>query len=82
MTHVPTVAARPGVALIRAIDRPLLLSLLLSVSVSAGVQPAAGQNAAPPSAPPPPNIVVFLVDDMGIMDTSVPFLTGEDGRPA
>jgi len=28
-----------------------------------------------------PNIVVFLVDDMGLMDTSVPFLTGEDGNP-
>ena len=28
-----------------------------------------------------PNIVVFLVDDMGVMDTSVPFLTGEDGEP-
>ncbi len=26
-----------------------------------------------------PNIVVFLVDDMGIMDTSVPFLTDESG---
>lgn len=28
-----------------------------------------------------PNFVVFLIDDMGIMDTSVPFLTGEDGTP-
>ena len=28
-----------------------------------------------------PNIVVFLVDDMGIMDTSVPFLTDDDGKP-
>lgn len=27
-----------------------------------------------------PNIVVFLVDDMGIMDTSVPFLTDAQGR--
>ena len=26
-----------------------------------------------------PNIVVFLVDDMGIMDTSVPFLTDDSG---
>ena len=30
---------------------------------------------------PPPNIIVFLVDDMGVMDTSVPFLTDEDGKP-
>ena len=28
-----------------------------------------------------PNIVVFLVDDMGVMDTSVPFLTDETGQP-
>ncbi|MDB4676690.1 sulfatase [bacterium] len=28
-----------------------------------------------------PNIMVFLVDDMGVMDTSVPFLTDETGRP-
>ena len=27
-----------------------------------------------------PNIVVFLVDDMGVMDTSVPFLTDLDGN--
>ncbi|WP_242120564.1 sulfatase-like hydrolase/transferase [Aestuariivivens sediminicola] len=26
-----------------------------------------------------PNIIVFLVDDMGLMDTSVPFLTATDG---
>ncbi len=26
-------------------------------------------------------MVVFLVDDMGVMDTSVPFLTGPDGQP-
>ena len=29
-----------------------------------------------------PNIVVFLVDDMGLMDTSVPFLTDGQGHPA
>lgn len=28
-----------------------------------------------------PNIMVFLVDDMGMMDTSVPFLTDETGKP-
>jgi arylsulfatase A-like enzyme len=36
---------------------------------------------AAPAAPAPPNLVVMLVDDMGIMDTSVPFLTDEAGRP-
>jgi len=28
-----------------------------------------------------PNILVFLVDDMGLMDTSVPFLTDDKGQP-
>lgn len=28
-----------------------------------------------------PNIVVFLIDDMGVMDTSVPFLTDANGKP-
>lgn len=28
-----------------------------------------------------PNIMVFLVDDMGIMDTSVAFLTDDEGKP-
>src|SRR5688572_7933047 len=28
-----------------------------------------------------PNIVIFLVDDMGVMDTSVPFLTDSSGQP-
>lgn len=31
--------------------------------------------------PSQPNIIVFLVDDMGVMDTSVPFLTDENGEP-
>ena len=29
----------------------------------------------------PLNIMVFLLDDMGVMDTSVPFLTDESGEP-
>ena len=28
-----------------------------------------------------PNVIVFLVDDMGVMDTSVPFLTDSTGQP-
>jgi arylsulfatase A-like enzyme len=40
-----------------------------------GAWAAAGAEAVAP------NIVVFLVDDMGVMDTSVPFLTDEDGHP-
>ena len=31
--------------------------------------------------PARPNVVIFLVDDMGPMDTSVPFMTDRDGIP-
>lgn len=33
------------------------------------------------AAPPQPNIIIFLVDDMGVMDTSLPFLTDQAGTP-
>ncbi|HRJ10900.1 MAG TPA: sulfatase [Prosthecobacter sp.] len=49
------------------IPRALLLPLLLSLLA--------------PAAAAPPNVVVFLVDDMGVMDTSVPFLTSGSGEP-
>jgi arylsulfatase A-like enzyme len=41
----------------------------------------AGRGLAVPSTPAEPNIIVMLVDDMGVMDTSVPFLTGGSGEP-
>ncbi len=37
--------------------------------------------AMPTTAVPRPNVIVFLVDDMGVMDTSVPFLTDAAGHP-
>ena len=33
-----------------------------------------------PLAAAPPNVVIMLVDDMGVMDTSVPFLTDAQGQ--
>jgi len=36
---------------------------------------------SPASAADQPNIMVFLVDDMGVMDTSVAFLTDDQGQP-
>jgi len=38
-------------------------------------------DAATVAATDRPNIVVFLVDDMGVMDTSVPFLTDAEDNP-
>lgn len=49
--------------------------VLFAGLVAATVAPA--DAAAKPSQP---NIVVFLVDDMGVMDTSVPFLTDKNGK--
>jgi len=34
----------------------------------------------PPTATRP-NVILFLVDDLGVMDTSVPFLTDTAGKP-
>jgi arylsulfatase A-like enzyme len=48
------------------------LALLFALVVPCGISIAADVQ---------PNVVVFIVDDMGIMDTSIPFLTDESGRP-
>lgn len=42
---------------------------------------AACSLASAATAQQRPNIIVFLVDDMGLMDTSVPFITDSDGNP-
>ncbi len=42
---------------------------------------ASWEAGCPAAWAAPPNIVVFLVDDMGVMDTSVPFLTDAEGKP-
>lgn len=47
---------------------------LLSVLVVFSCTPTSNENT-------PPNIILFLVDDMGLMDTSVPFLTTGEGDP-
>lgn len=51
---------------------PIALTLAVA-AVAAEPKPTGAANK--------PNILVFLVDDMGLMDTSVPFLTDADGNP-
>ncbi len=40
-----------------------------------------GQALFAESAAQRPNVVLFLVDDLGVMDTSVPMLADENGKP-
>ncbi|MEP0713312.1 MAG: sulfatase [Algoriphagus sp.] len=51
-------------------------SVLLSFLIGLCFLPS---SSAQPN-PLPPNIIVFLIDDMGLMDTSVPFLTDAEGH--
>ncbi len=66
----------------RRVRLPVTLLVAAASAILAACWPSPAL-AADPSATgdPPPNVVVFLVDDMGIMDTSVPFLTDESGQP-
>lgn len=54
------------------------LSIGLLIVALLGAAPASRTDAADANRP---NIIVFLVDDMGVMDTSVPFLTDAEGEP-
>ena len=56
--------------------KTILLRSALALAVSCAA--SSGLSAASPARP---NVVIFLVDDMGVMDTSVPFLTDAAGRP-
>ncbi len=55
--------------------RMLCQFALLAIVALAAVPAKAAEQASRP------NVVVFLVDDMGLMDTSLPFLTDADGNP-
>lgn len=56
----------------KSIPRWLCLSVFLACT------PLIVLHGADPAAQP--NVIIFLVDDMGVMDTSVPFLTDASGR--
>ena len=63
----------------RIISTPLIfLGLLGLLGLPAIVSsPASAEQPTPDR----PNLMVFLVDDMGVMDTSVAFLTDAQGKP-
>lgn len=65
-------------------DRPIassrLTTLVAALVAILAISVLASGNTAQ-AADTPPNVVVFLVDDMGVMDTSVPFLTDDEGNP-
>ncbi len=56
----------------RSLHVSALCFLLTCFGLAAGVSASEADR---------PNIIVMLVDDMGVMDTSVPFLTDEQGQP-
>ncbi|MEM9015979.1 MAG: sulfatase-like hydrolase/transferase [Verrucomicrobiota bacterium] len=58
----------------RSASTPLLLSVSVLVLLSASVSLSRSSESQP-------NLVVFLIDDMGLMDTSVAFLTDDEGNP-
>ncbi len=55
-------------------------TLLLTVLVLTSINGCFAQEL--PKKQTQPNIIVFLVDDMGLMDTSVSFITDQNGKPA
>jgi arylsulfatase A-like enzyme len=65
--------------------KQLLLGLILLTM--SGFAPAFAEAAAGRPDKPPvvsaskPNIILFLVDDMGLMDTSIPMMTDKEGKP-
>ncbi|MBK1790283.1 sulfatase-like hydrolase/transferase [Persicirhabdus sediminis] len=56
--------------------RHLSSCLLLAFSASSQLTTAAESEQATQ-----PNVIIFLIDDMGLMDTSVPFITDKQGQP-
>ncbi len=50
-----------------------IFALILCVNTSSFSQESKAEK--------PPNIIIFLVDDMGLMDTSVAFMVDTDGNP-
>ena len=57
------------------------MEIVPAVAVSAAALALVSCSGSGKAGQQRPNIIVFLVDDMGLMDTSVPFLTDPEGQP-
>ena len=57
------------------------MEIVPAVAVSAAALALVSCSGSGKAGQQRPNIIVFLVDDMGLMDTSVPFLTDSEGQP-
>ena len=57
------------------------MEVVPAVAVSAAALALVSCSGSGKAGQQRPNIIVFLVDDMGLMDTSVPFLTDSEGQP-
>ena len=59
----------------------LFSGTIIPTSSSAAEPQPSTKHQQPSTAAQRPNIVLFLVDDMGLMDTSAPMLADENGKP-
>ncbi len=62
------------------IERAIMINNLILALAAFVLVPLTALNADETNSAKP-NIVIFLVDDMGVMDTSLPFLTDATGQP-
>jgi arylsulfatase A-like enzyme len=62
-------------------SRFILIASLLHAVVGQTLLSGPSAAAQTGVSAPRPNVIIFLVDDMGVMDTSVPFLTDAAGKP-
>jgi arylsulfatase A-like enzyme len=74
-------SAACNTGLVAAFAGATMKHLLISLLILGSSLFLSSVALAKEGAASPPNIVIMLVDDMGVMDTSLPFLTDADGQP-
>ncbi len=77
----PRLFRRLRPAAVLALALAVAMAMAAATALQSPATAAEAEAEAEAGTPQRPNLVVFLVDDLGLMDTSVPFLTDDDGRP-